>query len=47
MTADEREEHIAVLLRIYGGRAFPKVKRRLAEIRRLPTNPSAGRWRSS
>jgi hypothetical protein len=37
LTAEERDERIATIFRVYGGQPFPKVKRRVEEIRRLPT----------
>jgi hypothetical protein len=37
MSLSEREVDIDIILRLYGGRPFPKVKRRVESIRSLPT----------
>jgi hypothetical protein len=39
MTHEERERDLADLLHEYGGKPFPKVKRRVEAIRAIPSRP--------
>jgi hypothetical protein len=42
MTAEQRDQHLSTLLRLYGGGRLPRIKRRVETIRRLPTRDKPG-----